>query len=112
MGKYGNLSAYNMLMFYDSVFAVTKGITCYALLYMLTDSAKWPAYIIPVHAALNLIENLFTVITIERFKRTENVSSLVYALPIVSTMKWALAIVNTGSIPVLALYRGFQTISK
>ena len=108
MESASDLSAHIRLMYWDSAFAVTKGITCYALLYMLTGGAEWPAHTVPAHAALNLLENLFTIIAIKGFTNDQSVHPLVQALPIVTTMKWSLAVVNTGSIPVLAVYRGFQ----
>ena len=75
MDNVADLSAHRMLMCWDSAFAVTKGITCYALLHMLTDGAEWPAYTVPVHAAMNLLENLLTVIALKRFGSDHSVSS-------------------------------------
>ena len=109
-----DISAYLKLMYWDSVFAVTKGITCYSLLHILTKryAAEWPAYTVPIHAALNLIENLFTVLALKRFQRGNFFKLWLVPLSIITTTKWALAAVNTGSIPlhVLTVYRGMQTL--
>ena len=107
-----DISAYLKLMYWDSVFAVTKGITCYSLLHILTKryAAEWPAYTVPIHAALNLIENLFTVLALKRFQRGNFFKLWLVPLPIITTTKWALAAVNTGSIPLLTVYRGIQTL--
>ena len=68
MGEAADLSAHISLMQWDTAFAWTKGLTYYALLYMLTEGAEWPAYTIPIHATIDTLENIITIIAVSGFK--------------------------------------------
>lgn len=110
MATASHLSAYATLMYWDSLFAVAKGAAAYALLSLLVEDAAWPRRTVPVHVALDLCENCLTLLVLHAFARTEAVSVLAYCVPLVSTLKWSLAGLNTGAIPVLAVYRAGEWI--
>ena len=100
-----DLSAYITLMYWDWAFAIFGGISKMSLLYLLTSQAKWPWYTVPVHVFLDVLENFIVFIALNQFENDASVNGMVGMLPIVSSIKWASAGLNTGSIPVLAIYR-------
>ena len=72
---------------------------------MLTEGAEWPAYSIPIHATIDTLENVITIIAVSGFKSDGSMSSLVKMLPLITMIKWSLALVHTTSLPVFGVYR-------
>ena len=83
----------------------------------------WFAYTIPVHVALDTLENIVTMLAIAlhqyyqdehntKLVPSETIKTLLMLLPCVTMLKWCCAAINTGSVPILTVYRLLQWCHK
>ena len=135
--------AHLQLLCWDTLFAWIKGLTVYFMLCVLTTEYNttstssnssnnnrrsmtvtttpgtprpWFAYTIPIHVALDTLENSVTILAIvlhQYYQHEHNtklvpsatITTLLMLLPGITMLKWCCAGINTGSVPLLAVSR-------
>ena len=76
----------------------------------------WFAYTIPIHVALDTLENSVTILAIVLHQYYQNehntklvpsatITTLLMLLPGITMLKWCGAVINTGSVPLLTVSR-------
>ena len=135
--------AHLQLLCWDTLFAWIKGLTVYSILCVLTTEyttmstssnsnnnnrrnttvattpgtpRPWFAYTIPIHVALDTLENSVTILAIVLHQYYQNehntklvpsatITTLLMLLPGITMLKWCGAGINTGSVPLLTVSR-------
>ena len=138
-----DIVAHLQLLCWDTLFAWIKGLTVYSILCVLTTEyttmstssnssnnnrrsmtvtttpgtpRPWFAYTIPIHVALDTLENSVTILAIvlhQYYQHEHNtklvpsatITTLLMLLPGVTMLKWCGAVINTGSVPLLTVSR-------
>ena len=106
--KAKNLNLYKTLLLWDTIFAITYGVTFYTILILLVD-AKWIEYTVIIHVILDFLENYLAYNIINQYQKNKEIKNTsLYS--IISTLKWGFAGWNMGNIGFRLLKNGINLV--